>query len=210
MSLESLEGLMSIGHKLALMQNLGNEDESNPSLLSIKAMRFIAKASWDCLVKARTVARSNEGYMRFTGSTVAAAMDHYQIRGLECYGYHELFFNALIGILHGVVGKTHRDMETQVRRFKEHRLKAYNCNRADFDEMTIDPDYGDDMLYVQFMHNFLADPPPVCDNLCFSFILPEKNEDKKTSAQDDRKKASKRRRSTNKGEDSSTSDIAMI
>ena len=90
-------------------------------------------------------------------------------------------------------------------------VQVARCRRrTHFDKMTFDPDYGDGMLYVRFMHNSLADPPPVCDNLCFSFILPEKNEDKETSAQDDRKKASKRRRSTDKGEDSSTSDIAMI
>ena len=84
-------------------------------------LMFIGQAARDCEIRAKDVmAEVKEEFrlpnqpnlkLRLNGKIIAMGMSHYRGHGNPCNGFHELFFNGLMFVLHGVVGDNLADLD---------------------------------------------------------------------------------------------------
>ena len=117
----SMEDLIKCGYGLALAS-------SSPTLkISIEASRFISTCAWDVVTRIKQVLQlgneePEQDLFYIPGKTIAAAMMVYNERGNSCYGYHELFFNAIMNLLHGSLGDTESKVKQSVIAYERYYM----------------------------------------------------------------------------------------
>ena len=148
----SMGDLIQYGYGLALVSN------ATTTKITDEASRFICTCAWDVVTRIKQILQNGNkeperDSFYIPGDTIAAAMMVYNERGNTCYGYHELFFNAILTLLHGSLGDTESEVKQSVidyRRYYMFKDFKHKEEIAAIDQLIIQPVSTDEPLFAVF------------------------------------------------------------
>ena len=149
----SYKTLLAIGFCLVEM------DERDS--MTFEVLSFVTQAARDCAIRAKDVMGAVHGdlqipnpRLRISGKVIAMGMGHYRRHGRPCNGFHELFFNGLVQVLHGTLGANFRELERNADLFAAGQFGvSARGGRYILDTMVIEYEAGMDMCRLEFDRN---------------------------------------------------------
>ena len=132
---------------------------------------FVNTAAKDSVIRAKTVIgeempKEKNPIFMFQGKYITASMAYYLKNSNQCYRYHKLFFNRLLSVLYGALGKKNNALKKSLDSFEkwyfahQNKFEPYKLNK-----MAIDLEYKDDITFAIFEVDKNKDFFSICSSI---------------------------------------------